>query len=92
MTKYKDVHRDLLDKCLQIDCAMSVVATLTFKEGSPPYPLIGSWRVFNTDITYVATYWSETGFLSVIRQPPKDNVCKYYLDFLLDMKNNQNLN
>ena len=56
MTKYKDVHRDLLDKCLQIDCAMSVVSTLTFKEGSPPYPLIGSWRVFNTDITYVATY------------------------------------
>ena len=27
-----------------------------------------------------------------IPQPPKDNVSKYYLEFLLDMNNDQNLN
>ena len=30
-------------------------------------------------------------FLPVISQPPKDNVCKCYLDFLLNVKNDQNL-
>ena len=43
--EYKDVHRDLIDKRLQIDCVMSVAATLTSKEGSPPCTLIGSWTV-----------------------------------------------
>ena len=38
----KMIHRDLKDKLLQIDCAMSVGATLTSKEGSSSYALIGS--------------------------------------------------
>ena len=29
---------------------MSVAVTLTSKEGSPPYPLIGSWTFFNAKI------------------------------------------
>ena len=61
---------------------MSVAVSIISKEGSRPYPLISD----------VATCKSETGFLLVIPQPPKDNVCKYYIDFLLDMKNDQNLN
>ena len=92
VTEYKGVYHDLIDKRLQIDCALSVAATLTSKEGSSPYHLIGSWTVFNTKISDVATYKSETGFVLVIPQPPKDNVCKYCLDFLLDIKNDQNLN
>ena len=40
---------------------------------------------------WLATYKSETGSLPVIPQPLKDNVCYYYLDFLLDMENDQNL-
>ena len=49
---------------------MSVAATFTFKEGSPPCTL------FSTKISVVGTCKSETGFLPVIPQPPKDNVCK----------------
>ena len=91
MKEYEGAHRDLIDKCLQIDCAMSVAVTLTSKEGSPPCTLIGSWTVVNTKISDVGTCKSETGFLPVIPQPLKDNVCKCYLDFLLNMKNDQNL-
>ena len=58
--EYKGVHRDLKDKCLQTNCAMSVAATLTSKEGSPPCTLIGSWTVFNTKICDVGTCKAET--------------------------------
>ena len=92
VTEYKGVHRDLIDKHLQTDCATSITATFTSKKGSPSYPRSGSWTVFNTQISDVANYKSETGFLPFIPQPPKDNVCKCYLDFLLDVKNHQNLN
>ena len=40
--EYKIIHRDLIDKRLQIDCAISVGAALTSEEGSPSYALIGS--------------------------------------------------
>ena len=91
MKKYKGVHRDLTDKSLQIDCPMSVAATLTSKERSHCCTLIGSWTVFRKNISDVETCKSETGFLPVIPQTPKDNVCKCYLDFFLNMKNDHNL-
>ena len=90
MKKYKGVRHDLTDKRLQRDCPMSVAATLTSKEGSPYCTLIGSWTVFRTKISDVETCKSETGFLPVIPQTPKDNVCKCYLDFFLNMKNDHN--
>ena len=62
------------------------------KEGSPPCTIIGSWTVFNTKISDVGTCKSETRFLPIITQPPKTNICKCYLDFLLDTKSDQNLN
>ena len=77
MKEYKGVHCDLINKRLKIDRAKSVAATLTSKEGSPPCTLIGSWTVFSTKISDVGTCKSETGFLPVIPQPPKDNVYKY---------------
>ena len=70
---------------------MSVAGTLTSKERSPPCTLIGSRTVLNTKISDVGTCKSEAGFLPVIAQPPKDNVCKCYLDFLLNIKNDKNL-
>ena len=91
MKEYKDVHHNLIDKRLEIDCAMSVAATLTSKEGSPPCTLIGSWTVLRTKVSDVGTWKSETEFLPVIPQPPKNDVCKCYLDFLLNVKNDQNL-
>ena len=91
MKKYKGVNRDLINKCLQMDRAKSAAAMLTSKEGSPPCTLIGSWTVFNTKISDVETCKSEIGFLPVIPPPPKDNVCKCYLEILLNMKNDQNL-
>ena len=45
VNEYKDVHNYSTEQCLQIDYAKFVAATLTSKEGSPPYPLIGSWTV-----------------------------------------------
>ena len=51
MTGYKGANHYLIDHRLQIDCTMSVAVTLTSKEGSPPYPLIGSWTFFNTKIS-----------------------------------------
>ena len=86
MKEYKGVHRDLIDKRLQTDCAMSVAAILATKDWSPPCTLTGSWTVINTKISHVRTCKSETGFLPVITQHPKDDVCKCYLDFSLNWK------
>ena len=77
MKEYKGLHRDLIDKRLQIDCAMSVAAILATKDGSPPCTLIGSWTVFNIKNSDVGTCKFETGFLPVITQPPKDDVCQF---------------
>ena len=69
--EYKDVHRDSIDQSLLINCAMSAAAAFSSKEGAPHYPLIGSLAVFNTKISDVATYKSETTFLPVETQPLK---------------------
>ena len=79
--EYNGFQRDLIDKCLQIDCAMSAAASLTSKERSPPCTLIGSWTVFNTK-----TCKPEAGCLPVSVSLPG-----FLLDFLLNMKNDQNL-
>ena len=53
--EYKGVHNHSTEQRLQIDCVKSVTATLTSKEGSPPYSLVGSWTAINTKITDVQT-------------------------------------
>ena len=58
----------------------------------PSYSRLGSWVLCNSKISNVKTYKSETGFLPVIPQPPSDTVCKYYLDFLLDLKSDLEIN
>ena len=46
----------------------------------------------NSKTSNVKTYKSETGLLLIIPQPPSDSVCKYYLDFLLDLKSDLKIN
>ena len=46
----------------------------------------------NSKTSNVKTYKSETGLLLIIPQPPSDSVCKYYLDFLLDLKSDLEIN
>ena len=50
MNEYKSVHRDLVDKRLEIDCTMSVAGTLISKEGSPSSILNGRKANINFNI------------------------------------------
>ena len=86
-----NTNHDQLDYRLSVDCAMPIGASITSSE-EPSYPPLGSWTLFNSKTSNVKTYKSETGFLPVIPQPPSDSVCKYYLDFLLDLKSDLVIN
>eukprot|EP00794_Sanderia_malayensis_P005820 gene5820-6517_t len=46
---------------------------------------IGSWTAFNKKATSVATTKSRNEYLPTISHPPDDKICKYYLDYILDM-------
>ena len=74
---------------------MAIGASITNSE-EPSYPPqclpLGLWTVFNSKTSNVKMYKSETGFLSVNIQPPSDSVRKYYLDFLLDLKSDLEIN
>ena len=70
---------------------MAIGASITSSE-EPSYPPLGSWTVFNSKTANVKMYKSETGFLPVIPRRPSDSVCKYYLDFLLDLKSDLEIN
>ena len=70
---------------------MAIGASITISEESF-YLLLGSWTVFNIKTSNVKTYKSETRFLPVIPEPQSNSVCKYYLDFLLDLKSNLEIN
>ena len=87
-----NTNHDQLGYILRFDCVMAIGASITsFEETS--YPLLGSWTVFNSKTSNVKTYKSETGFFPVIPQPsPSESVCKYCLDFLLDFKNDSEIN
>ena len=86
-----NTNRDQLDYRLSADCAMAIGASITSPE-EPSYPPLGSWTVFISITSNGKRYKSETGFLPVIPQPPSDSVCKYYLDFLLDLKSDLEIN
>ena len=49
-------------------------------------------RYLTARLQNVKTYKSENRFLPVIPQPPSDSVCKYYLNFLLDLKSDLEIN
>ena len=79
------IYCDLPDYRLRVDCDMTIGAGITSLE-EPSCPPLDSWTVFKSNTSYVKVYKSETEFLLVIFQPPSDSVCKCYLDFLLDLK------
>ena len=70
---------------------MAIAASITSSE-EPSCPRLGSWTVFISKTSNVKTYKSETGFLPVTSQPLSDSVCKYYSDFLLDLKSGLEIN
>ena len=70
---------------------MTTGASITSSE-EPSYPALGLWTVFNSKNSNVKTYKSETGFFPIIPQPTSDSVCKYYLDFLLDLESDLEVN
>ena len=86
-----NTNRDHIDYRLSVDCAMVIGASITSAE-KPSYPLLGSWKVFKSKTSNSKTFKSETRFLPVIPQPPSNSVCKYYLDFLLDLKSDLKIN
>ena len=85
------LNRDQLDYRQSVDCATAIRASITSSEETS-YPPSGSWTVFNSKTSNAKTYKSETGFLSVIPQPPSHSVCKYYLNFLLNLKSDLEIN
>ena len=80
-----NTNRNLLDYRLSVDCTMAIGASITSLE-EPSCPALDSWTVFKSNTSYVKVYKSETGLFLVIFQSPSDSVCKYSLDFLLDLK------
>ena len=46
----------------------------------------GSWKVFNSMVTDKRTIQSDLDYFLVIPYPPKESVLKDYLDFLIDLK------
>ena len=70
---------------------MAIGASITSSE-EPSYPPLGSWTVLNSKTSNVKTYKSETRLLLIIPQPPSNSVCKYYLDSLLDLKSDLEIN
>lgn len=65
MKECKDVYRNLIRQRLQIDFSMSLVNTLTFKEGLPPYPFIFPWTNSVQNLHMLNVKKFEAGFLPV---------------------------
>ena len=83
-----DANLDKLDYRLSVDCAMAVEAGITSSED----PIWTVWTVFNSKTSNVKTHKSKTGFFPVKPQPRSDSGSKYYLDFLLDLKSDLEIN
>ena len=80
-----------LDYRLNVNCAIVIGASITSLE-EPSYRPLGSWTVFNSKTSNVKAYKSGNGFLPVTPEPRSDRVCKCYLDFLLDLKSDLEIN
>eukprot|EP00794_Sanderia_malayensis_P006502 gene6502-7247_t len=46
---------------------------------------LGSWTAFNKNVTSVETTQSRCEYLPTIPHAPDDRICKYYLDYILDL-------
>ncbi len=52
---------------------------------------VGLWTAFNKKSTSVQTTKSRNEYLPKIPHPPDDKICKYYLDYNLDLVGNLHL-
>ena len=81
---------DLLSECLKKDIAWSIANGVPSEPGI--LPLLGSWTAFNRKISEHKQEKSLIEFRPVISQPPKHDVCKYYLDILSGVMKDLGLN
>ena len=86
-----NTNRNQLDYRLNVDYAKIIGISITSLE-ELFYPPLDSRTAFNSKTSNVEAYKSETGFFPGISQPPSNSVCKYYLDFLLDLKSDLEIN
>ena len=52
---------------------------------------VGSWTAFNKEVTSVKTTKSRNEYLPTIPHPPDDSICKYYLDYIIDLADSLHL-
>ena len=86
---YKDhIHSNLLHWTLKRDIAWVLTSAIggnlnpdTTQELEP----IGSWTAFMKNVTHTETPKSHLEYLEVVPLPPGDNVCKWYMDILIEM-------
>ena len=52
---------------------------------------VGSWTAFNKEVTSVETTKSRNEYLPTIPHPPDDSICKYYLDYIIDLADSLHL-
>ena len=52
---------------------------------------VGSWTAFNKKVTSVETTKSRNEYLPTIPHPPDDSICKYYLDYIIDLADSLHL-
>ena len=74
-----DDKQDLLYESLQKDIAWSVANGLP-DSNDDHLPLLGSWTAFRRAVSQKEHGKSVIEYLPIISQPPKYDVCKYYLD------------
>ena len=77
-------EKNWLDERLNCDLAWCLAANFT--DDDIEMPPIGSWTVFNSMTTNTHTVQSDLDYFPVIPYPPKDSILKDYMDFLVDLK------
>ena len=77
-------NRNFFEERLDVDLAWCMAANLNDDEiQTPPF---GAWTVFNSMVTNKRTIKSDLDFLPVFPHPPNDSILKDYLDFLINVK------
>ena len=76
---------DWLDERLDFDLAWYMAAN-EINDDEIKMPPFGSWIVFNSMVTDNRTIQSDLDYFPVVPYPPNESVFKDYLDFLIDLK------
>ena len=79
------VKRDLLDDSLKKDIAWSLAEDIDEYTESQPETFLGSWTCFKKDTSNLMFDKSLIEYLPMAPEPPEYPVCKKFLDDLLDI-------